>query len=318
MLAFLENTSTVYMNKSHAPVTIKPTNIIIAFLILMAFLVGTTVNGLFLWVLGLKMKRTVNTVWFLHLILSYLMSCSLMPFFAVYILHDFHWILGRAMCKIIKSFFSVVMFTTVFLLTIISLDRYLFTCHSIWSQHYRTIPRARKLIAGVWVTSLALSAPSLVFLETQEVDNKIQCDHTFAFSMDWDKGRFHLAFFLAVFLLAFLLPFLIILGCCCWIGHEMKKKSLVKTGKPFRVLVASVASFFICWLPYHLYHASLVFRVASERTVHILWDIAAAAGCFNICCTPIIYLFVGEKFQQVFKTSVLSLLNKGFMDYSIP
>ncbi|XP_062996720.1 probable G-protein coupled receptor 33 [Elgaria multicarinata webbii] len=309
------NTSVTYRNESHPSLAMNPTNVITAFLLLMSFLVGMTINGLFLWVLGVKMKRTVNTLWFLHLILTYLISCFLLPFFAVYILHDFCWTFKLTMCKIVLSSFSVVMFTTVFLLTIISLDRYLFTCHSIWSQHHRTIPRARRIIAGVWLASLALSVPNLFFLTTQEVKGKMKCNYRFIFSND--RGTVHLTFFSVRFLLAFLLPFVVIMGCYCRTGCKMKTKRLVRTGKPFRILVASVTSFFICWLPYHLYQAALLLDRAQTETEEILWDLTAAGGCFNICFTPILYLFVGEKFQQVFKTSMLTLLKKGFVDYPI-
>uniref|UniRef100_H9GSR9 Probable G-protein coupled receptor 33 n=1 Tax=Anolis carolinensis TaxID=28377 RepID=H9GSR9_ANOCA len=312
MPSLLENTSTVNMNNSHFLEPFKPTNVSITILILVAFLMGTTVNGLFLWMLGLRMKKTVNTFWFHHLILTNLISCLILPFFAVYVLHDFHWILGTVVCKIIKSLFSMVMFTTVFLLTTISLDRYFFICYPVWSRQYRTIPRAKRLVTGLWLSSITLSIPSLVLLETQEVQNKMQCDYTFAFSKD---ASFHLAFFLVQFLLAFLLPFLTMLICYCWIGFELKRKHLVKTGKPFRILVTAVASFFISWLPYHFYNAFHSFRIASERTNQILWDIAAAGGCFNICFTPIVYLFVGEKFHQVFKMPVISLFSKYFEDY---
>ncbi|XP_060640361.2 probable G-protein coupled receptor 33 [Anolis sagrei] len=312
MPSLLENTSTVNMNNSHFLKPFKPTNVGITILIFMAFLMGTIVNGLFLWMLGLRMKKTVNMFWFLHLILTHLISCFILPFFAIYVLHDFRWILGTVVCKIIKSLFSMVMFTTVFLLTTISLDRYFFICHPVWSRQYRTIPWAKRLVTGVWLSSITLSIPSLVLLETQEVQSKMQCDYTFAFSKDIS---FHSAFFLVQFLLAFLLPFLTILSCYCWIGLELKRKHLVKTGKPFRILVTAVASFFISWFPYHVYNAFHSFRVAPERTNQILWDIAAAGGCFNICFTPIIYLFVGEKLQQVFKMPVISLFSKDFEDY---
>ncbi|XP_061453720.1 probable G-protein coupled receptor 33 [Rhineura floridana] len=292
------------MNASHSTVVITTTNLPIAILIMVSFLVGTAVNGVFLWVLGMKMKRTVNTTWFLHLILTYLLSCSLLPFFAVFVFFDFDWIFGPIMCKFLLSSFSLGMFTTVFLLTTVSLDRFLITCHSVWSRRNRTIPHAQRVIAGVWLASLVLSAPNFPFLEIREVEGKRKCGHEF---------RVHLAFFLVQFLLAFLFPFIIIMTCYCWIGCEMKKKRLLRTGKTFRVLVAVVASFFICWLPYHLYRASLLLMKESELIVQVLWDTAAAGVCFNICFTPILYLFVGEKFQEVFKRSIFAFL-QGFAD----
>ncbi|XP_053123602.1 probable G-protein coupled receptor 33 [Hemicordylus capensis] len=294
-------------------------NLAIGCFIFIFFLLGIAVNGLFLWLLGMKMKRTVNTLWFLHLIFTYFISCSFMPFFAVYVLLDFVWVFGLFMCKLIITSFSLGTFTSVFLLTIISLDRYLFTCHPNWSQRNRTVRRAQRLIIGVWLVSLVLSTPFLAFQETLPVNGKTQCINHFAFSYEprtkAPNFAVHLAFFIVRFLLAFLIPFIIIMACYCGVAWEMKKKGLVRrTAKPFRVLVAAVSSFFICWLPYHIYYASLLIEGVPEITLHILWVIVAIGGCFNVCFTPILYLFVGEKFQEVFKMSILGLLKKAFKD----
>ncbi|XP_060131251.1 probable G-protein coupled receptor 33 [Zootoca vivipara] len=322
----LENaSSTVRTNASHSYVAIRPMNLTIACFISLSFLVGAAVNGLFLWVLGVKMKRSVNTLWFLHLILTHLISSWNMPFYVAYILLGFHWAFGTVTCKLVNSLGSLGMFNTVFLLTIINLDRYLLTCHPIWSQHNRTICRAQRLVTGVWLLSLALSAPYLAFRETREVENgRLVCDNNYAFSNDWDdektkalRYRVQFAFFVTRFLLAFLVPFMIIMGCSYCIAQEMKKKKLVRrTKKPFRILVASVASFFISWLPYHLYHASVLLE-GSGMMGNVLKPIFITGACFNFCFTPILYIFVGEKFQQVFKTSVLALAQKAFLDEPI-
>ncbi|XP_062996213.1 probable G-protein coupled receptor 33 [Elgaria multicarinata webbii] len=326
MTTYFGNISVKQMNGSHHLVDITSTNIAIASLILLSFLVGMTMNGLFLWVLGVKIKRTVNTLWFLHLILTYLIFCSFLPFLAVHALLGNHWIFGRVMCKLLNTLGSLGMFTMVFLLTIISLDRYLIICHPIWTNHNRTIPQAHRLLALMWLFSLVLSAPYLAFRDTRVVEKgRILCVNNYAFSNDWDtdttqviRYRVHLALFVVRFLLAFLFPSFIIIGCSYRMGQEMKKKNFVrKTGKPFRILVASVASFFICWLPYHLYQASWLTGKLSEATEQVLWVIMTAAICFNFCFTPILYLFVGEKFQQIFKTSIVALLQKGFADAPI-
>ncbi|XP_048357629.1 probable G-protein coupled receptor 33 [Sphaerodactylus townsendi] len=300
-------------------------NLAVGIFILGSLLMGTISNSLFLWVLGVKMKRTVNTLWFSHLIFTYLLFCTFMPFFGVYSLFGFHWVFGTVVCKLIVSVFSLTMFTTVFLLTIISLDRYLLICHPVWSQHNRTVPKARRLIAGVWLSSCALSAPYLAFQETRAMEmGRTKCDSNFAFSSDWDgpemqvlRTRVYLALFVVRFLLAFLLPLLIISSCHCRMAWEMKKRRLARKRKPFQVLVAAVASFFICWLPYHLYHSSTT-HWESFRTIQLVLRVTMLLGeCFNFCFTPILYVFVGEKFQQIFKTSLLSLLQRSFLDIPI-
>lgn len=320
-----QNDSTTLISSGHSPVDITPLNLAVAIFIFVSFLVGTSINGLFLWVLGRKMKRTVNTLWFFHLILTYVLSSSCILFLAVYLLLGFHWVFGIMMCKAVNFFGSLGVFTTVFLLTVISLDRFLLIHHPVWSQYNRNISRARRVIIGVWFTSFTLSAPYLAFREIQVVENgKIKCVNNYALSSDWDdpktealRDRIHLTLFLIRFLLAFLIPFCIILGCYCGMGREMKKKKLARNRKPIRVLTAAVVSFFVCWLPYHLYHASLLFKGAPDRLRLSLYVIFVIVMCFNFWVTPILYLLVGETFQKICKTSVLALLKKAFVDISI-
>nr|XP_056702347.1 probable G-protein coupled receptor 33 [Euleptes europaea] len=325
MTILLGNISNTSVPPIPSPEKLSFTNVAVGIVILVSLLVGTVSNGLFLWVLGMKMKRTVNTLWFSHLIFTYLLFCTFLPFFAVYSFFGFHWVFGTVVCKLINSLFSLTMFTTVFLLTVVSLDRYLLICHPVWSQHNRTVPRARRLVAGVWLSSFALSLPYLAFQETRVLETgRTTCVSNFAFSSDWDepetqglRARLHLALFVVRFLLAFLLPLLVITSCHCRMGWEMKKKRLVRNRKPFWVLVAAVASFFVCWLPFHLYHSSMT-HWGSFRTIRLVLRVIMVLGeCFNFCFTPILYLFVGEKFQQIFKTSLLCLLKRSFTDIPI-
>ncbi|XP_050786720.1 probable G-protein coupled receptor 33 [Gopherus flavomarginatus] len=316
-------TPTTVANSSKTTETMKIPHLTSAVLLFITFLVGVLGNGLYLWVLGLKMKRTVTTLWFLHLIFCYLPFTLLIPFFADYVLLDFHWVFGMAMCKLLNAFGSMGMFSSVFLLTHISLDRYILTHHPIWSRNHRIVPRAQKLVVGVWLASFGLSAPYLAFRETHEVDGgKIACINNYNISGDWngaktqDLGRWvHLAMFVVRFLLGFLLPFCIITGCYIRVGLKMKAKKLVWAGKPFKVMVAAMVSFFLGWLPYHLYHGLKLYKKEMPESVTgTLLVIYTFTSCFNASFSPILYLFVGEKFWQVFRTSLLTLVKAALAD----
>ncbi|XP_065276436.1 probable G-protein coupled receptor 33 [Emys orbicularis] len=310
-------------NSSQTPPSVSAALLVSAVLLFPTFLVGVVGNGLYLWVLGLKMRRTVTTLWFLSLVSSYLLLTLLIPFFIVSLLMGLHWVFGMAMCKLLNTCISVGMFTSVFLLTLISLDRYILTHHPIWSRNHRTVPRAGKLVVGVWLASFCLSTPYLAFRETQVVDgDRIICINNYTLSRDWngaemeDLGRrVHLTIFMVRFLLGFLLPFCTIAGCYVCIGLKMKEKKLAWVGKPFKVMVTAVVSFFLGWLPYHLYHGLKLYKKeVPESVMGALFVIYIFTSCFNACFTPILYLFVGEKFWQVFRTSLLTLVKAAFVD----
>ncbi|XP_067402918.1 probable G-protein coupled receptor 33 [Emydura macquarii macquarii] len=311
------------VNSSYTPTAVKATHLASAILLFATFLVGLLGNGLYLWVLGLKMRRTVTTLWFLHVVSCYFFFTLMIPFFAVYVLLGFHWAFGTAMCKLLNTCISMGMFSSVFLLTLISLDRYILTHHPVWFRRHRTIPWARKLVVGVWLVSFALSAPYLAFRETRVVDGgRIVCINNYDVFSDWTMAetqglerRVHLAIFMVRFLLGFLLPFCTIVACYSRVGLKMKEKKLAWTGKPFKVMLAMVVSFFLSWLPYHLYHGMKLYRKEVPESVSAaLLIIYTFTSCFNACFTPILYIFVGEKFWQVFRMSLLTLVKAAFVD----
>uniref|UniRef100_K7GI75 Probable G-protein coupled receptor 33 n=1 Tax=Pelodiscus sinensis TaxID=13735 RepID=K7GI75_PELSI len=310
-------------NSSQSPAAVSATHLVMAVLLFPTSLVGVVVNSLYLWVLRQKIRRTVTTLWFLNLVLCYLLFTLLIPFFAVYILLGYRWVFGTAMCKLFNTCISVGMFSCVFLLTLISLDRYILTHHPVWSQNHRTLTHARKLVVGVWLVSFALSAPYLAFRETRMVDGgRIACVNNYNISRNWngtktrDLGRqIHLAVFVIRFLLGFLLPFCTIMGCYSQVRLEMKEKRPVWAGKPFKVMVAAVVSFFLGWLPYHFYQGLNFYTKALPESVSdALLVIYTFTTCFTTCFTPILYLFVGENFWQVFRTSLPMLVKAGFDD----
>uniref|UniRef100_K7F0Y7 Probable G-protein coupled receptor 33 n=1 Tax=Pelodiscus sinensis TaxID=13735 RepID=K7F0Y7_PELSI len=315
--------STTEANSSQSPAALSPAHLAAAGLLFITFLVGAVGNGLYLWVLGLKMRRTVTTLWFLHLISCNLLFTLLIPFFAVYILLGLHWVFGTAMCKLLNTFVCVGMFSSVFLLTLISLDRYTLIHKPMWSRSHRTLALAGKLVVGVWLVSFGLSAPYLVFRETHVVDrDRITCINNYNISRNWNGTetwvlghQIHLTMFVIQFLLGFLLPLCTIVGCYTRVGLKMKEKRLAWAGKPFKVMVAAVASFFLGWLPYQLFQSATVYRKELPESVSgTLLVIYIITACFNACFSPIFYLFVGEKFWLVFRTSLLTLVKTGFVD----
>uniref|UniRef100_A0A674JHT6 Probable G-protein coupled receptor 33 n=1 Tax=Terrapene triunguis TaxID=2587831 RepID=A0A674JHT6_9SAUR len=306
-------------NSRQTPAAMRATHLAAAMLLFTTLPEGVVGNRLYLRVLGLKMRRTVTTLWFLHLASCYFLFTLLIPFFTVYLLLDFHWVFGTAMCKLLNACISMDMFSSVFLLALISLDRYTLTCHPIWSQHHRTLAQARKLAAGVWLVSFALSTPYLAFRDTHVDEGRITCIDNYTLSRNWngaetqDLGRrVHLAIFTVQFLLGFLLPFCTITGCYVCVGLELKEKGLAQSGKPFKVMVAAVVSFFLCWLPYHLYYALMFYRNVPQSVTGSFLVIFIIMFCFNVCFTPVLYLFVGGTFQQVARTSLFALVKAAF------
>ncbi|XP_030069227.1 probable G-protein coupled receptor 33 [Microcaecilia unicolor] len=302
------------------PEKIKLVNLLLAAFYYITFLFGIVANSLFLWVLGFKMKNTINTIWFFHLILANFIFVILMPFIGIYYLMFPDWIFGQLMCKLINFLISLCMFAAVFLLTIISIDRYLLVVHPLWSRCHRTTKCASIISAVTWVLALVFSAPYLAFREThRDEQNKTICYNNYAFSNDWEdlntqnlRKKVQWLMFVFRLLLGFLLPFVTISFCYLTIAFKMKMKNLTKSKKPFKVIITAIISFFLCWTPYHVFYGYSIYPDNYPELLNIFKAVSSYSACINSCFTPILYLFIGQNFKQVFRRSIMTFFESAF------
>ncbi|XP_008583963.1 PREDICTED: probable G-protein coupled receptor 33 [Galeopterus variegatus] len=318
---YLTNVSTLVRSSTH--LLTPASKMIIALPLFMSFVIGTIINGLYLWVLKFKMKKTVNTHLYFHLILSYFISTLILPFKAATYLQDNHWTFGTALCKVFNSTLSLGMFASVFFLSAISLDRYLLTLHPVWSQQHRTPRWASSIILGVWISATALSIPYLIFREIHhDHKGRVICQNNYAVSPNWERKEMqklrqwiHVACFIGRFLLGFLLPFFVITFCYKRIASKLKEKGLFKYSKPFKVMMTAIISFFVCWMPYHVYQGLLLMKNQSLLS-DLTMILTVLTISFNTVFSPTFYLFIGENFKKVFKKSILALFESTFSDDS--
>ncbi|KAG8135020.1 hypothetical protein E2320_008083 [Naja naja] len=148
------------------------------------FLLGFAGNGLVIWVIALKMKQTVNTVWFLHLAIADLVCCLSLPFSIAQLALREHWPFGWLLCKILPSVIVFNMFASVLLLTAISIDRCLLVMKPVWCQNRRTVRLASVVCGVIWILAFLLCSPSFFYREILEDESgNARC------ITNWKMGR---------------------------------------------------------------------------------------------------------------------------------
>ncbi|OCT73309.1 probable G-protein coupled receptor 33 [Xenopus laevis] len=308
---------------------ITPANILVTITVLVSNLFGLVVNSLYLWVLRFRMRKSNNTTWLFHYILSNLLFTFVMPFLAVCLIMNPHWIMGTFLCKSIHSLDSVCMYASVFFLTVISLDRFSLVFHPVWYRRHMKNLFASAICISIWGLAILFSSPYLVFRQTRLLeDNKTTIcynDYTLSGSI-WQKSAIQLKWVMFSFrlILGFLLPFSVITLCYVRIALKMKKGNLARSSKPYKIIFIFVASFFVSWFPYHLWYGMTIEEGRFHKTtLDILMVLIICFICFNYCFTPLLYLFIAENFKKTLRKSVLSLIesalnpfNRSFEDKS--
>ncbi|XP_026539050.1 chemokine-like receptor 1 [Notechis scutatus] len=272
-----------------------------------ACLLGVTGNGLVIWIAGFKMEKTVNVVWFLNLALADFVFTFFLPLSIAYTALGFHWPFGRFLCKLNSSLAFLNMFASVFLLTIISLDRCLLVVLPVWSRNHRK-PRLAWAIALVtWGAALLISSPYFLFRDTAlSARNATSCYNNFALSGNYSSEgsrslwrKRHRAMILARFVFGFLLPFTVIATCHSVVAYQVQRRRLAKSPKPLRIIAAVTASFFLCYSPYHVLSLLEMSKTsgspAVKRVLHLGVPLASSLAFFNSCLNPLLYVFMGQK-----------------------
>lgn len=190
----------------------------------------------------------------------------------------------------------------IFLLGCISLDRYLSIVHAtqMYSRKKPWVVQASCL--SVWLFSLLLSTPDWIFLEavTSGYLNKTECVRNY--SLETVEG-WRLGSRLLYHILGFLLPSTVMIFCYSCILRRLQcgNQSLQKQ-KAFRVIVAVVVVFFLCWTPYNV--TLMVDTLYKDRSCAVQESLQKALtvthsiGYLHCSLNPILYAFVGVKFRR--------------------
>ncbi|NWV49522.1 C3AR protein, partial [Daphoenositta chrysoptera] len=331
-----------------------PESIVSIAIFIIVFIIGIPGNGLVIWVAGLKMKRSVNTVWFLNLAVADVMCCLSLPFFIVHLALHEHWPYGWFLCKVIPSVIIFTMFASVFLLVAISIDRCLLVMKPVWCQNHRTVKFMSLICSGIWILAFIFCCPVFYYRETSTYNGKTECGYNFgvddyidypvnasvnvSLNELWEEystyndsdlwgntneGNDSVPLALVVInitraVFGFVLPFGIMAVCYALIVFRTCANQFHKPhNRMLRTIVFVVAAFFICWAPYHV--AGILSIVPSLRTglteSLILWDhLSTALAYANSCINPPLYVFVGRDFRAKVQQSVQRILEGAFSE----
>ncbi|XP_015283331.1 PREDICTED: chemokine-like receptor 1 [Gekko japonicus] len=284
----------------------------------LTFLFGVIGNGLVIFITGFRMKKTVNTIWFLNLAVADFTFTFFLPLNIVHLALNFHWPFGEAMCKFCSTMVLVNLHASVYFLMIISVDCCISVRCPVWSRNHRTLRLASFVALGVWILALALSSPNLQFRKTMRTGDVVWCYREFSSDMEQAK-ILHRAMVISQFILTFAAPFSVITVCYGVIVLQLRRDRLTPSSKPFKVITAVIVAFFICWFPYHVFSFLKVQAHEDPSLYPILTAgalLSSGLAFVNSCLNPILYIFMGRGIRQRLKCSILSIFENAFSEVS--
>ncbi|XP_005463499.2 chemokine-like receptor 1 [Oreochromis niloticus] len=296
----------------------------------LAFVLGVLGNGVVIWVTGFKMKKTVNTVWYLNLAVADFLFTAFLPLSVTYTALDFHWHFGNFMCKLNTTISFLNMFASVYILVVISVDRCVSVVWPVCAQNHRNVRKASYVSLCVWVVALILSAPYFIFRDTEKDSDKIFCFDNYALSDDYETPSVtqlwqfrYQAMIITRFLLGFVVPFTVIVSCYAVIIHRLRRNRTLanQSSRPFKIIAAIIITFFLCWAPFHIMSLIEMASHMPEYSSKILkgiipigMPIATSLAFLNSCLNPLLYVFMGQDFKHKVRKSILNVLESAFQE----
>lgn len=306
---------------SNADVIMNSLRKIYIFLHCIICVFGVVGNGLVIYITGLKMKSTVNTIWFLNLGVADFLFSFFLVFNIIYEYREFDWPFGDFMC-VLSSLVTVLnMFASTFLLTAISLDRCLSTWVVVWTRTKRTVLKARIICLLIWLMAVACSLPLVISRKTVSLSpQQTLC------IQDIQKLETYKRLVVYHFVVGFLLPFVIISASYVAIGVRVKRLRKNNKLKPFRIILAVILAFFFCWLPFYVHNFIDVWlhemnetnpsdELTSFKNVFDLIGLFIICLAYlNSCLNPFLYVFMCEDFRKKLKQSLVLVFESAFAE----
>lgn len=159
--------------------------LVTAVISLTVFMVGLIGNTLAIYVvLRYTKMKTVTNIYILNLAVADELYIIGLPFVTTQNVLSY-WPFGSFLCRVVMTADSMNQFTSIFCLTVMSIDRYLAVVHPIRSIKWRH-PRVAKMVsAAVWATSFVVVLPVVIFSDIQVLTPilAVFCYHSLCFTV---------------------------------------------------------------------------------------------------------------------------------------
>ncbi|KAM9327038.1 somatostatin receptor type 3 [Gastrophryne carolinensis] len=213
-----------------------------------------------------------------------------------------YWPFGSPVCTIVMTLDAVNQFTSIFCLTVLSIDRYLAVVRPIKSAKWRRPKVAKCINVTVWIASFLVVLPVVLFAEVLDSG---MCN------IAWPEPRqaWSTGFILYTAALGFFCPLLVI--CICHIlivaelrmsGNRVRVAPTRRQGperKVTKMVALAVTAFILCWLPFYALNIiNLLLPPTAGSKLYGLYPFVVVLSYANSCLNPIIYALLARPFQR--------------------
>lgn len=270
------------------------------------FILGAVGNLLVVWIYTTVRNRlkTMTDVYLLNLAVADLLFLCMLPFWAVDAIKG--WDFGTGLCKVVSAVYKINFFSSMLLLTCISVDRYIAIVQVIKAQNLKKkrLFYSKLACLVVWLVSTVLALPEFIFAQVKPETSGM----SFCTLVYWNNAynRTKILVLVLQICMGFCLPLLVMLFCYTVIIRSLLQAKSFQKHKALRVIFAVVFVFVLSQLPYNSLLIVEAMQAAnttiSDCNTAIAFDVAGqiakSLAYTHACVNPFLYVFIGVRFRQ--------------------
>lgn len=270
------------------------------------FILGAVGNLLVVWIYVTVRNRlkTMTDVYLLNLAVADLLFLCTLPIWAVDASKG--WDFAVSLCKIVSAIYKINFFSSMLLLTCISVDRYIAIVQVTKAQNLKKkrLFYSKLVCLGVWLLSILLALPEIIFAQVKTN----QKGESFCVLVYWNNvnNQTKILVLSLQICMGFCLPLIVMFFCYSVIIRTLLQARNFEKHKALRVILAVVFVFVFSQLPLSgllIWEATQAANATfNECETLIGFDVAGliaqSLAYTHACLNPFLYVFIGVRFRQ--------------------
>ncbi|KAG8010228.1 C-C chemokine receptor type 3 [Nibea albiflora] len=205
------------------------------------------------------------------------------------------------MCRFTSVSHNIGFYSSIFFMVVMTLDRYMVIMYSLKVARYRTLRAGIALTILVWMLSLSVALPTLIFTKVSNESHGLICAY-----LPENEAWKHYNIF-TTSLLGLVIPLVVMVTCYARIIPILVNLRSAKKHRAVKLIISIVAAFFIFWAPYNI---SLFLDFLKNKgklqgdicyldgSIRLAITVTEAFAYSHCCLNPIIYAFVSQRFTK--------------------
>ncbi|XP_039986989.1 leukotriene B4 receptor 1 [Xiphias gladius] len=299
----MNNSAELSSSEKMAPEEFEGGTAVACVILGLSFLIGAPGNLLVIWTILRHVKHRSHTlVLILHLAAADLLVLITLPLWIYSLAHS--WVFGEASCKAMVYTIKACMYSSVFLITLMSVERFVSVRYPFASAKWKRQKALNKVLLTLWTAAFLFSIP---IIPTQVVGNESGEDH--CLYQQYTSDTQELVFVLLETLVGYILPFSVLVVCYGCLFSRITQMTFKSKRKSTVLITSVVVVFAICWTPHHIGNVLSLIILAiqglfskearSLESVRNTMSIIAGAMVFiSSTVNPILYMFAARSFRS--------------------